>query len=406
MKSKLDVSALFHCAMKNSKYINTFRITITLKEKIDEVILQQVVDELIHQYPTICSRISKDFFWYYTKSLKSIKVQKDKDIFSTINEQSIYENAIAIFYKNNTISIEIFHGVSDGHGVFIYVHDLITQYIYKKYHLENNENISIESQITDAFVETPTKTYKKQDSINYKNNFQFSKRTTNATTKVTTLKINIQEIKELASKHSCTINELLLSLFYRSILNKKHNKNVFISVPINLRRTFKSNTVKNFTLIANLKMKFQEGLSIENLIQEIKMQMNKHKNKEYLGYEIKKVKRLNTITYYLPIFIKNLGIRLGAFFVGNKGCMTISNVGKISFKDNRIHDYIDSMDAILCPRASTPYNCGIVTMNNNLHINITHDDNNEDLIFNLEKELNHLNIQFSKFDYQERLNYC
>ena len=81
MKSKLDVSALFHCAMTNSKYINTFRITITLKEKIDEDILQQVVDQLIHQYPTICSRISKDFFWYYTKSLKSIKVQKDKDIF-------------------------------------------------------------------------------------------------------------------------------------------------------------------------------------------------------------------------------------------------------------------------------------------------------------------------------------
>ena len=72
----------------------------------------------------------------------------------------------------------------------------------------------------------------------------------------------------------------------------------------------------------------------------------------------------------------------------------------------RIHDYIDSMDAILCPRASTPYNCGIVTMNNNLHINITHDDYNEDLIFDFEKELNHLNIQFSKFDYQERLNYC
>ena len=147
----------------------------TKQEKIDEGILQQVVDQLLHQYPTICSRISKDFFWYYTKSLKSIKIQKDKDIFSTINDHSIYENAIAIFYKNNTISVEIFHGVSDGHGVFVYVHDLITQYIYKKYHLENNENISIESQITDAFVETPTKTYKKHNSIDYRNNFQFNK---------------------------------------------------------------------------------------------------------------------------------------------------------------------------------------------------------------------------------------
>ena len=406
MKQKLDISALYHCASMNKNYINSFRMSIKLKEKIDPTLLQTVVDDLIIKYPTICSKITNDFFNYYTEKLNHLKIKKSNDLFSTIHLKSIYNQAIEIFYSNKTISIEVFHGISDGHGLFTYFHDLITQYISLKHQLSDSiiDAESKEINQVDSFLTTPTKKFKKSKKDKIFKPFQFEKKIKTIKDQATTFIVDSNEIKEITKKYSCTINEFLLSIFYKSILeNKLGNKNVYLSVPINLRRKFDSSTLKNFTLIANIGIKNKENHSIENIIHEIKKQMNRQNSIEYLGHEISKIKKLNLISKYVPISIKNYFIRLLSKYVGNKGCMTISNLGLIKFKDKQVHSYIESMDVVLCSRENTPYNCGVVTVNNKMHINITHNPMNHYLIQKLKEELSNMNIQFNVQDYQESL---
>lgn len=406
MKNKLDVSALYHCASMNKNFINSFRMSITLKDNINPNLLQTVVNQLIHKYPTICSKITNDFFHYYSEELTSLKIKENKELFSILNLKSIYNEAIAIFYSNSTISVEVFHGLTDGHGVFTYFQDLITQYIYLRYGIFNEfkKSETKEMSINDSFLSTLTENYKKNKKDKIKRSFNFEKKVQSVKDKATTFIIDSKDIKELTKQYSCTINEFLLSMFYKSILsNDKTNKNVYFSVPINLRKKFNSTTLKNFTLLANIGINRKENLSIEHMIQEIKKQMNIQNSIEYLGYEISKIKKLDYISKYCPLSIKNFLIRVVSYFVGNKGCMTISNLGLIQFHDPLIHSYIDAMDVVLCSREKTPYNCGIVTVNDQMHINITHNEKNQNLIHQLKEQFNNLNIKFKVQDYQESL---
>ena len=129
--------------------------------------------------------------------------------------------------------------------------------------------------------------------------------------------------------------------------------------------------------------------------------MKKQNNEHYLGNQSKKIGKLskNIFISKCPIFIKSNLIRFVNHFVGNNACMTLSNIGRIQFEDARIHDYIESMDAILSPKTNGLYNCGVIAINDNIHVNITHDSLNHSLLEKFKEELEHLNLVFKEKEY-------
>ena len=85
-------------------------------------------------------------------------------------------------------------------------------------------------------------------------------------------------------------------------------------------------------------------------------------------------------------------------FVGEKSCMTVSNLGVIQFDDKLIEQYIEHFEASLSPRYSTPINCAVVSSNNKMVISITHDGLNQKLFESIESELKKLNISYQVAD--------
>ena len=61
----LDNAAKFFSAASSSKDTRVFRFYCVLKEKIDEMKLQQALDQTIEKYPVFQAVMRKGLFWHY-----------------------------------------------------------------------------------------------------------------------------------------------------------------------------------------------------------------------------------------------------------------------------------------------------------------------------------------------------
>ena len=63
--SRLDNSAKIYPMLVNKKSQNIFRLSVTLKEKVDENILLDALKMTIERFPVYKVRLMKGAFWYY-----------------------------------------------------------------------------------------------------------------------------------------------------------------------------------------------------------------------------------------------------------------------------------------------------------------------------------------------------
>ena len=69
---RLDNSAIIHLATIRKNHSNTFRLTMTLKEKISTVMLQNAVHNITPRFPTIVAEIKKRLFDYFIEPVDTI----------------------------------------------------------------------------------------------------------------------------------------------------------------------------------------------------------------------------------------------------------------------------------------------------------------------------------------------
>ena len=404
MKRILDYSAFLHTALMNKNFFNAFRFSATLKEPINPIVLQQAVNQTLHRYPLIYTKLTKDTFWYYLESLDALTVEEDtKQIFSYVNYHSIYDKAVSVLYKDKTITIEMFHSVSDGGGAIPFFKELIKQYL----HIVSDGEVGsviytatfTESELEDSFASVDVKKYSKVKKINLSNTYQFASSIKNNPIYVRRYTVEVNDIKEVAKKHSGKINELLLTMFYKAIDRFKGNdtRNICLLSPVNLRQHFASKTLRNFTLCASILFTdSHKYLPYNKMFEEIRNQMNIQNTKENMGNEIRKLGNIhrNRLVGICPTWLKNIGVSLVYRLIGEKSCLTVSNLGRIGFDDETVANSIEEMSVTLSPRYSTPLNCGIISIHNKLIISVSHDGLQERLFKELEKEFEVLNIPY------------
>jgi hypothetical protein len=170
---------------------------------------------------------------------------------------------------------------------------------------------------------------------------------------------------------------------------------------VNLRNHFPSDSLLNFTLcfITKLQHAYKE-LSLPEMIQHIQAQTKQFNTKEYFEKEITKVAKpqSNAFIKYLPLKMKTSFVKYYYLLAKEPSCLTITNLGKMDFLDKRTNEQIEHMDVILSPRYHTPYNCGVISINDILHINITHDQN-DILIEEIKKQFMELGISINCYRY-------
>ena len=162
-------------------------------------------------------------------------------------------------------------------------------------------------------------------------------------------KMDSPSLKAAAKKYNTTITIYLLSLFFLAIkaATDSLSGEVSIQLPVNMRKFYPSNTVRNFAMYCGIKFDIEDIVDIESLIPLIKEQVEKKANKEMMSEMITSANKIVTSINWIPLFIKlPIAKKLYGFLGDQAFTSTLSNVGVIDMPIE-YQKHILSMDFVL-----------------------------------------------------------
>ena len=344
---RLDNAAKIFPPSSNKKDPKVFRFTCILKEEIEKDILQDSVNEALIYFPNFKSILKQGFFWHYLETINFNPIVKEekKDICSPIYGKKKKKLLFRVNYYKNRINLEVYHALTDGTGALEFLKTIIYIYISKKHDIKDF-NFDYDASINEKSSDSFNKYYKFQlNKINDINNVYKIKGEKLSKMKIINGCMSTNNLINLAHKYNTTITCLIVSIYILSIKEnmtlKDENKYIYIDIPVNLRKYFKSQTARNFFSV--LKLKYNGNNNLEDIIKYVDKYLKNELKKENLFKTMNKFVSFehNFLIRLIPLFIKNIVLKIIVYF--NKITSSVTNLGVIKVDDN-IKDYIDSFE--------------------------------------------------------------
>lgn len=379
---KLDNAAKVFPGQNSRSWSNVFRIGVELKEEVDPVILKKALDRVLKRMPSFCVRIKPGFFWYYLENNpNSIDVSPDvKNLCYRINFKENKGFLFRVYYHSKRISVDTYHAVSDGYGCCVFVSSVAAEYLrLKDYHipkggfvLDTNDEPT-EDETEDAYLRYASSKakYSRADKIVY--HAVGTKMPTHLCNYTVGI-MSFEQIHKVSKSYGVTVTELfaaiLLDIHYRKQLcEKKKQKEISVQIPVNLRKFFSSDTLRNFVLCLRVKIDPNKGeYTFEELLKQVSLQLrlaNDKKEVNALMTQNLKLER-NPFTKYMPLFVKNLGVGITFLITGEQTTTTlISNIGPVKLPEE-MKEHIEKYLFFTGPGKLNGARCGVITFEDKL----------------------------------------
>ena len=390
--SRLDNSAKIYPMLVNKKSQNIFRLSVTLKEKVDKNILLDALKMTIERFPVYKVRLMKGAFWYYLDDNHAkIKVYPmDALSFRKITDKSCGGYCFRVSYFDTQIACDFFHAICDATGAAEFVKSLVYTYL----NLSGKEVFSDQKVLTvgspvmreeleDSFLanykKLPLKDLKVKD-MQGKNAYHIKGILfDNVGNGIIHMYCDVKEVLDICHAKGCTMTEYLGALFMMAIYEsqikgKEENaNNIQLFVPINLRKIFGSKTLRNFSLFSRIGCNPYEDMEMDKLIKimhdNLKRDMDKDVLKDKISTTVWAEKFF--LVRFVPLFVKRFFFNFSNYFFGKKKkTATLSNFGVLDIPDS-MKKHVESVSFAISSNATTPLSLSIISCNGKLCITFT-----------------------------------
>ena len=164
----------------------------------------------------------------------------------------------------------------------------------------------------------------------------------------------VSQLKKVAHGYHASLNEYFIAVFvwsvYKELLHgMPGGKPIRIAVPVNLRPYFDSDTTKNFFVMVSAEFRPQkESYTFEEVLACIQSSLHSQINKEHLedlfSYSVSNQR--NLLMRPVPLFLKNIAMRIVYEKSAVANTTTITNIGNIKIKDI-YQPYIEGFSAFI-----------------------------------------------------------
>ncbi|QSX05364.1 hypothetical protein JYG23_11855 [Sedimentibacter sp. zth1] len=356
---KLDNAAKIFPPTATNRDTKVFRCSCELYEDIDEETLQCSVNQTIEKFPLYKSVMKKGLFWYYLEETLINPVVKQEykmvcaPLYNSIKKNLLFE----VTYYNKRINLEVYHALSDGAGAIQFFQTLIYYYLtnihgdeLKSKNILMNYDASEFQKMDDSFFKYYKKTkvpskQKKEKAFHLK-----EEKLEVGTLSVIEGKASVKHLLSLAHQYNVTITTFLtanlIEAFAKKMPKREYNKPIVVSVPVNLRTFFESNSARNFFCVTSISYNVEEwGLEFNTIIKKVEEQIKSEITVEKLNQRMIRLGALENkiATKIIPLVLKNPIMKI-AYKVTEKYVTTsLSNVGKIKMPDE-FKPYINMFD--------------------------------------------------------------
>ncbi len=379
---KLDNAAKIFPGQNSRSWSNVFRIGAELKSEVDPTVLKRALDTTLKRIPTFNVRIRNGLFWhYFEKNPNEPRVEPDiKNLCYRINFKENKGFLFRVYYHGSRINIDVYHALSDGYGASVFLSTLIGEYLklkgeevsYNKFVLNTAESPK-EEETEDAYLRyasSKVKYDRKDNWMYHAVGTKLPRHTFNYTIGI----MSFKEIYALCKGYGVTLTEflaaLLLDIHYRKQLKEnKRQKHVSVQIPVNLRKAFPSETLRNFVLC--LKVKIDPNLgeyTFEEILKSVSLQLRLNNDPKLINSLMTqnlKIER-NPVAKFLPVFIKDLGVGVSFMITAEQTTSTLlSNLGPIPFPED-VAEHIEKVYLFTGPGKVNGARCGVVSFKDKL----------------------------------------
>ena len=383
---RLDNTAkIFSLDHKNNT--NIFRYSAVLKRKVEKSILIQALRKTIDSFLAFKVKIGSGLFWEYLEyNNKEIFVEEERGVpCHKSNFKNNNKYLIKITYYKEKINMEVFHILTDGVGASEFFKALVCNYIDIRYNKKKqNEYKNNKIDYKDRYLEN----YDKKIVLGRDAKFAYMlpgkiDRKTNNTYHYV---LDINEVKKICKDKEISISQFITAVYgfslYSVFYDSKCKKDIVITVPIDLRRFCKCQTLSNFFTCMDINIGANSGKSItfddvlDNVKREFKNKLTEEKVKEYLNRDI-------FLGMFFPIRIAPLFVKkIFMECMGGQFCRTVtstmSNVGSIDFGEE-YNKHIDNVVVLVLPNRIQKIKCTMCSFSDKLSVTIN--SNIDDLEF-------------------------
>lgn len=386
---KLDLSAIVYPTLQRRDFSSVYRLSVVLKDPIDPEVLQKALDRTLPRFPTYKVAIRKGLFWRYLEpnDRPGPFVQADiKNICMPMPFKANNRYLIRVYYYGNRIALEAHHSLGDGTGGMAVLLSMTAEYL----RLLGKEiecgglvlNIDEEpdpGELEDAYMK-------------YANSKVRPPRPSEKTFRVRGTKepfytLNIidgimstSQVVEVAKRYNATITEYLNAVLLYALLQKQEADNVSktlpvrIAMPVNLRRFFPSNTLRNFITMIYPGIDPRLGeYTFEEIVTHVHNYMRYYINEKFLRGDIttNAATQWNLFIRMSPLFVKDFVVKNFYAWVQDRNSSAgLTNMGAMKVPDG-MKEYIDRFDIYMGQPFSKRTNCAIISFEDTLTINFT-----------------------------------
>ena len=344
---KVDNVAKVFLATNTRRDPRVFRISCTLQEEVDPALLNEALRITAPEWPQFQVTLHRGLFWHYFESTDQLPTchPEDKAPCAPLYVPERRNRLIyRVTYFGSRINLEMFHALTDGNGGFLFLKSIVRNYL-ALVHPAEMQDVPTPNSASAAALE--------QDS--FRNFYGGTKRDGKAKLPKAyhlrgmrlpydqlqffeghlSAKEVLSQAHDLGVSLTSYLGASLMLAIYAEMPALERSKPIAISLPVNLRNYYPSETARNFfnsvyviltlteqdtmqTVAAAFDAQLKEALTPEN----IKAQMDEYEKLEHMP-GIRPV----------PLVVKNLTVKFFTALEKKHVTAVISNMGRITLPD-------------------------------------------------------------------------
>ena len=385
----LDNAATIFPSTLSKNQHHLFRLSARLKEPVDPAVLQSALAATAPRFPSMAAGLRRSALGYYLKpGARPMQVQPESaGILRPMSFGELKRCCLRVLYWGSTVSVEFFHTVCDGVAGSVFLKALLAEYLEQKHRLPlpcrqgvpSRREPPLAEELADCYPRCAGETSAPRSSPKA---FQLRGKALRRG-RLCTLQVELDEaeVRACARTRGLTVTELLASALALSLWEEQKNQRpehrrrpVLLAVPIDLRRVFGWNTLRNFSLSATVGLDLsQKDWTFEQACARIKQQLRAQRTPAHLASCARANVRLADLWAFrlLPRFVKDLLLKAGYALFGARCCtMSLSNLGKIDLPKELSSQVCSlSFEGDATPR--TVKSCGVATYGGRLRLTFT-----------------------------------
>lgn len=349
---RLDNVAKVFLAAHNKRDPRTLRVCATMDEDINPEALQAALNRTILARTEVQVRIRRGFFWHYMEQTDfQPVVVEENDRPCPILYGKNYRGVLhyKVSYYRNRINVDMFHAIADGNGALAFLKILVLNYL-RELHPGEFDEVSLEgvSSVDERYRNSYAQFYEDAGNViipksilNKKKKAYHIQSRKLPYNQLQFFEVHLEADKLLTRAKALGVSmtsflgaELMMAI-NRDRATMLRSKPITISLPVNLRNYYPSDTMRNFFNNVDVTHTFTGDENIEMLAAEFDEKLKASLTPELIRSQMNRYESIERliISRMAPLFIKQPVVRGFSKKETSRVTAVLSNLGPQKLPD-------------------------------------------------------------------------